>query len=159
MLLEEGLRRYFTGRKRVVLIGVGNPYRGDDAVGPQIIEQLDNKHFEDVLLLNVESVPEAFTEKVEQYKPTHVLLIDAANFKGTPGETRLFTGEQIGGQAISSHSLPLNIFISYIEGSLGIKVLLLGIQPKSIGYGETLSEQVEVTAKSVVETLYQILSE
>ena len=159
MSLEQELREYFgTGKRRVALVGVGNPIMGDDAVGSKIIELLETKPLEDVLLLNTESVPEAFTKKVEQFKPTHVLMIDAANFKGKPGETKLFTGEQIGGQAISSHSLPLNIFISYIEGSLGIDVLLLGIQPKSIGLGEPLTEQVEVAVYYIVNTIYQILS-
>ena len=160
MSLEEGLRDYFgTGEKRIVLVGVGNPIRGDDAVGPTIIDLLESTPMPNVLLLNTESVPEAFTGKVEQFNPTHVLMVDAANFRGAPGETKLISGEQIGGQAISTHSLPLNIFISYIEKSLGIKVLLLGIQPLSICLGEPMTEPIEAAAKSVANTLYQILSE
>lgn len=160
MSLEESLRAYFgEGERRVVLVGVGNPIRGDDAVGPMVIELLEAKPMKNVLLLNTESVPEAFTGKVEEFNPTHVLMIDAANFKGAPGETKLITGGQIGGQAISTHSLPLNIFISYIEKSIGVTVLLLGIQPLSIGLGEPMTEPVEVAAVSVVDTLYQILSE
>jgi hydrogenase 3 maturation protease len=159
MSLEEDLRKYFgTGDKRVVIVGVGNPIRGDDAVGPRIIELLESKPINNVLLLNTESVPEAFTGKVEQFNPTHVLLVDAANFRGMPGETKLITGEQIGGQAISTHSLPLNIFISYIEKSLGISVILLGIQPMSINLGETMSEPVKKVAKIVADTLHRILS-
>jgi hydrogenase 3 maturation protease len=159
MSLEEDLRKYFgTGDKRVVIVGVGNPIRGDDAVGPRIIELLESKPINNVLLLNTESVPEAFTGKVEQFNPTHVLLVDAANFRGMPGETKLITGEQIGGQAISTHSLPLNIFISYIEKSLGISVILLGIQPMSINLGESMSEPVKKVAKIVADTLHRILS-
>jgi len=159
MSLEEGLSEYFgTGDRRVVIVGVGNPIRGDDAVGPRIIELLESKPINNVLLLNTESVPEAFTGKVEQFNPTHVLLVDAANFRGMPGETKLITGDQIGGQAISTHSLPLNIFISYIEKSLGISVILLGIQPMSINLGESMSEPVEEAAKIVADTLHRILS-
>jgi hydrogenase 3 maturation protease len=159
MSLEEGLREYFgTGDRRVVIVGVGNPIRGDDAVGPKIIELLESKPIKNVLLLNTESVPEAFTGKVEQFNPTHVLLVDAANFRGMPGETKLITGVQIGGQAISTHSLPLNIFISYIEKSLGISVILLGIQPMSINLGEPMSEPVEEAAKKVADTINRILS-
>ena len=160
MTLEEGLREYFGVRpRRVVIVGVGNPIRGDDAVGPRIIELMKSKPIDGVLLLNTESVPEAFTGKVEKFKPTHVLLVDAANFRGMAGETKLINGEQIGGQAVSTHSLPLNIFISYIEKSLDLSVLLLGIQPVSIGLGEPLSDPVKATAVSVADTLYQILSE
>ena len=160
MSLEQGLREYFGVKpRRVVIVGVGNPIRGDDAVGPKIIELLEEKPVEDVLALNTESVPEAFTGKVEEFKPTHVLMVDAANFRGAPGETKLITAEHIGGQAISTHSLPLTIFISYIEKSLGVEVLLLGIQPMSIGLGEPMTEPLEAAAVSVANTLYQILSE
>ena len=160
MSLEQGLREYFgESEKRVVIVGVGNPIRGDDAVGPRIIELLEEKPMKNVLLLNTESVPEAFTGKVEKFNPTHVLMVDAANFRGEAGETKLITGAQIGGQAISTHSLPLNIFISYIEKSLNVDVLLLGIQPVSIGLGEPMTASLEAAAVSVANTLYQILSE
>ncbi len=160
MSLEQGLREYFgTEPKRVVIVGVGNPIRGDDAVGPRVIELLEKTPIKDVLPLNTESVPEAFTGKIEQFNPTHVLMVDAANFKGDPGETKLITASQIGGTAVSTHSLPLNIFISYIEKSLGIDVLLLGIQPISIGLGYPMTEPLEAAAVSVANTLYQILSE
>jgi hydrogenase 3 maturation protease len=160
MSLEQDLREYFGMRpRRVVIVGIGNPIRGDDAVGPRIIELLESRPIEDVLFLNTESVPEAFTGKVEKFNPTHVLLVDAANFHGAAGETKLINGEQIGGQAVSTHSLPLNIFISYIEKSLDLSVLLLGIQPLSIGLGAPISEIVEATAVSIADTLYKILSE
>ena len=127
MSLAEGLRIYFgSAEKRIVLVGVGNPMRADDGVGPKIIELLQERPTENALLINAESVPEAFTGMVEMYKPTHVLLIDAANFRGQVGETRLITGAQIGGHALSTHSLPLNLFISYIEKSIEVPVILLG---------------------------------
>jgi hydrogenase 3 maturation protease len=161
MSLEQELREYFgsTKKRRTVIVGVGNPLRGDDAVGPRTIELLESKPLPNVLLLNTESVPEAFTGKIEKFKPTHVLIIDAANFGGAPGEAILITGEQIGGQAVSTHSLPLNIFISYIELTLRIKVLLLGVQPTSIVLGDPLSATVQTAVNSIVDTLYKLLSE
>jgi hydrogenase 3 maturation protease len=156
----KGLRDFFGhGDKRVALVGVGNPYRGDDGIGPKLIELLKTKSLDNVLLLNAESVPEAFTGKVEEYNPTHVLMFDAANFQGKPGETRLMSGEEIGRQMLSTHSLPLNIFITYVEKTVGIPVLLLGIQPVSISYGEEMSPLVMTAANIIVDTLYQILSE
>jgi hydrogenase 3 maturation protease len=132
--------------------------RGDDGVGPKLIELLESMSLDHVLLLNTESVPEAFTGKVEAFNPTHVLILDAANFHGAPGEARLISGDEIGGQVVSTHSLPLNIFISYIEKNVGASVLLLGIQPITINFGGEMSPQVEATAYSVADILYQILS-
>jgi hydrogenase 3 maturation protease len=160
MALMQGLREYFgEDERRVVLVGIGNPMRGDDGVGVKIIERLEEMGLTDVMLLNTETVPEAFTGKVESYEPTHVLLLDAANFGGRPGETRLIDSEHIGGQAISTHSLPLNIFISYIENSLGITVLLLGVQPKTVTFGEEMTPELVEASERIAETLHRILSE
>jgi len=160
MELAGGLRDYFgDGENRVVLVGVGNALRGDDGVGVKIIELLQERRLENVMLINAETVPEAFTGKVEKYKPTHVMLIDAANFRGQVGETRLITGAQIGGQTLSTHSLPLSLFISYIEKSIDVPVILLGIQPKTIDFDMPMSREIEEAAVSIADTLIQILSE
>jgi hydrogenase 3 maturation protease len=160
MELAGGLRDYFgDGENRVVLVGVGNPMRADDGVGPKIIELLQKRLLENVMFINAETVPEAFTGKVEKYKPTHVMLIDAANFRGQVGEARLITGAQIGGQALSTHSLPLSLFIRYIEKSIDVPVILLGIQPKTIDFDMPMSREIEEAAVSIADTLIQILSE
>ncbi len=158
MSLETELREYFgEDKKRVVLVGVGNSLRGDDGVGVKIIELLEMKNLPDILLLNTETVPEAFTDKVTDYKPTHILLLDAANFHGSPGETKLIASDKIGGHAISTHSLPLNIFISYLEYSTSVKTLLLGIQPRNIDFYSEMTPEVLDAAVKVSEMLYRIL--
>ena len=159
MSLEAGLREYFgEGKWKVVLIGVGNPLRGDDGVGVRIIEQMQATQLPDVMLLNTETVPEAFTGKVIEYRPTHVLLLDASNFRGEPGEARLIESSRIGGQAVSTHSLPLTIFVSYIEKTLGIRVLLLGVQPKVAEFYAEMSAEVAKAAEKISALLIKVLS-
>jgi hydrogenase 3 maturation protease len=96
---------------------------------------------------------------VEKYEPTHVMLIDAANFRGQVGETKLIKGNQIGGQALSTHSLPLRIFISYIERSVGVPVILLGVQPKTIDFYQPMSPEIEDAAVYIADILYKVLSD
>ncbi len=160
MTLEAELREYFgEGEKRVVLVGVGNPMRCDDGVGPRIIELLEKKPLPNVMLLNTETVPEAFTGKVKTHDPTHVLVLDAANIRGTPGETRMITSDEIGGKAISTHSLPLNIFISFIEKTLDVNVILLGIQPISNEFYKPMTKELEKAAIFIADTLHKVLSQ
>lgn len=141
----------------MALVGVGNPLRGDDGVGVKIIELLQEAPLEGVMLLNTETVPEAFTGKVAEHRPTHLLLLDAANFRGEPGDVKLIESSRIGGQAISTHSLPLTIFISYIEKTMDSKVLLLGVQPRNIEFFTEMSPEVEKTAEKVAAMLRKIL--
>jgi len=110
------------------------------------------------MLLNTETVPEAFTGKVAEHKPTHVLLLDAANFRGELGDVKLIESSKIGGQAISTHSLPLTIFISYIEKTLDVKVLLLGVQPRNTEFYSEMSSEVAETAEEVAALLAKMLS-
>ena len=160
MLLEQELREFFGNEiKIVVIMGVGQSLRGDDAVGPRVIELLESKKMSDVILINAETVPENYVGKIAQYNPSHVLIVDAANFHGSPGETKLISKEEIGGQRISTHKLPLNISIHFIEDSTNASIIVLGIQPMSIGLGDPMTEPLEAAAVSVSNTLYQILSE
>ena len=159
MSLEAELREYFgEDERRVVLVGVGNPMRADDGVGPMIIELLREKPIDNVLLINSETVPESFTSKVTDHEPTHVLLVDAANFRGAAGDTKMITSTQIGGQAVSTHSLPLTIFINVIEHNLNIDVMLLGIQPTTIEFFAPMTPVIEAAAVSIANTLHQVLS-
>jgi hydrogenase 3 maturation protease len=158
MNLEAGLREFFgEGEVKAALVGIGNPLRGDDGVGVRIIELLQENGLRNVMLLNTETVPEAFTGKVAEYNPTHVLLLDAADFHGEPGDVKLIESSKIGGQTISTHSLPLTIFIDYIEKTLGSKVLLLGVQPGNIEYFSEMSLEVEKTAREITDLLRKIL--
>lgn len=160
MALEEELGEYLgEGERRVVLMGVGNPMRGDDGVGVAIIQLLQDMDLPGVLLLNAETVPESFLGNVESHEPTHVLLVDAANFGGRPGETRLIDSQHIGGQAVSTHKLPLTLSMTYIEKSLGIRVLLLGVQPKTVAFGEEMTPELVEASVRIAETLHKLLSE
>jgi hydrogenase 3 maturation protease len=157
MSLEANLAKFFEERGKTVIIGVGNPLRGDDGVGMKILEYLEDMDLPDVMLLNTETVPEAFTGKVSEYEPTHVLLVDAANFRGDPGDAKLISSAQIGGTAVSTHSLPLTIFITYIEKTLDVKVKLLGIQPKRIEFYTEMTPELEEASKKISEILIKIL--
>jgi len=158
MDLEAGLREFFgAGEKRVVVVGIGNSLRGDDGVGVKIIERLQEAFLPGVMLLNTETVPEAFTGKITEYKPTHMLLLDATNFRGKPGEVKLIESSKIGGQVVSTHSLPLTIFISYIENTLDVKVLLLGVRPRNIEFYSEMSPEVAETAEKVAALLAKML--
>lgn len=157
MSLEADLAKFFEERGKTVIIGVGNLLRGDDGVGMKILEYLEDMDLPDVMLLNTETVPEAFTGKVSEYEPTHVLLVDAANFRGEPGDAKLISSAQIGGTAVSTHSLPLTIFITYIEKTLDVKVKLLGIQPKRIEFYTEMTPELEEASKKISEILIKIL--
>ncbi len=79
----------------VTVIGVGSPLRGDDAVGLLVAERLQH----DRELPPQIEVLEAGLCGVDLVllleRAPHAIIVDAAEFGGTPGELRLFGWEQI----------------------------------------------------------------
>lgn len=160
MSLREELGGFFGGPegRRVVLVGIGSPIRHDDVVGLRVLELLEGKLPQSVLLLPTETVPESYTGAIRDFAPTHVLLLDAAHFSGVPGEGRMIPTKMIANVSVSTHSLPLHIFIGYVQKSICPKVALLGIQGVNIELGEGITSLVDEGAKLIAKLLINLLN-
>ncbi len=157
--VSKQLKDWFADAKRVVIAGIGNPIRSDDFVGTKIVQDLDGKVSANVRLIECETVPESYILEIEAFKPSHILLIDAALLNLEPGEARLFLPEQVAGySAVSSHVLPLRVFSDYLKDSTGAKVALLLIQPKNVEFGEGLSAELQVASEKLACLLLGLLS-
>jgi hydrogenase 3 maturation protease len=139
--------------ERSLIIGVGNPLRGDDGFGPALISSLQGRT--GINLLDAEEVPEAFLDKAIEMAPDKLLIADAVALGGLPGEAALMPPEQLGQKiAISTHNLPLLMFIKFFrEQSPKTEVMLLGVQPKGIEFGKEISPEIKKTIDSLVNIL------
>ena len=157
--VENALSSWLKGAKRVVVAGIGNPIRSDDYVGLYIVQALQGKVCSDVCLLECEAVPESFLLDIEEFSPTHVLLIDAAIRGYKPGEASFVNFDDVPAfAAISSHALPLRLFCEYTERSTSAKVRLLLVEPANTELGECLSQDVAATAEKLTKLLLDLLS-
>jgi hydrogenase 3 maturation protease len=156
--VEGRLRNWLSDARRVVIAAIGNPLRKDDFVGVQIVRNLQRKVSRSVYLIECETVPESFIGPITEFKPTHVLIIDAALLNLKPGSLKLMEPAQLAVRtAISTHALPLKIFCEYLARTTGAKVALLMIQPGDTGFGEGLTARVEETAEHLTNLLSKIL--
>jgi len=78
-----------------------------------------------------------------------VLIIDAADLRGTPGEIRLLDAETVAAHAAgtkrtSAHEAGLADLLGLLrlQDALPRRLAVLAIQPQRVGWGETLSEPV-----------------
>jgi hydrogenase 3 maturation protease len=157
--VEKDLKDWFEGKIRVVVVGVGNPIRQDDNVGLKILEGLQGKVPDSVCLLECEMVPEGYLLDIEEFMPSHVLLIDSAVLGCKPGEVSLVKLNEVAAfSAISSHMLPLRLFCEYVEKSTGAKIRLLLVEPKTMGFGEELSPELAASAMKLTKVLLNLLS-
>jgi hydrogenase 3 maturation protease len=156
--IEKELRVFFAGAKKIILAGIGNPIRMDDYVGLKIVQNLQGKVLENVCLLECETVPESYLLEIEEFHPTHVLLIDAAFLGLKPGKASLVDTEKIADfPAVTTHVLPLRIFCEYVKQATNAKIGLLLIEPKCMEFGEGLSAELEAATERLTKLLLQLL--
>ena len=157
--LEKDLKNWLVKAKKIVIVGIGNPIRKDDYVGLKIVENLKGKLSEKILLLEAETVPENYLLDIEEFSPTHVILIDAAFLGLTPGEASLVDAEKIVDySSITTHLLPMRIFCEYIKQATGAKIGLLLVEPKYMEFGEGLTVEVQEAAERLTKVLIDLLS-
>ena len=156
--VENTLVDWFSDIERAVIVGIGNPLRHDDSVGVEVVKCLKGTiTHPNILIIEGESVIESFIEPITEFDPSHILLIDAALLDLEPGKLRFKEASSVSAVAVSSHSLPLQIFCSYMIQVTGAKIGLLLIQPENVDFGEGLSPKVESAAKRVIKALKRIL--
>ncbi len=126
---------------RVVLLGIGNPDRGDDGLGPVLARRLsDHPHLHSIVC---DEMPENYTGEVKLLKPTCVVLIDAVDFHGDPGEGIVLRAQDLRDDRFSSHKPSLAVLMNYLQQETSADVILFGIQPAQRGFREGLSPEVE----------------
>jgi hydrogenase 3 maturation protease len=155
---ESGLREWFSGFERAVVIGIGNPLRRDDFVGVEIVKWLKERvQKNEVLFLESETVPESYIELIVKFDPSHILIIDAALMGLESGDMVLTDYLALTGVAVSTHALPIKIFCSFLLRVTGAKISLLLIQPGEVDFGEGLSAGLRGSLERVVNLLASIL--
>ena len=153
------LEELFQGKKRVVICGIGNDIRGDDAFGVLVAERLKGLDNPDVLVLNCGEVPENYTGKIANFKPDLVVLVDAVDFGGEVGEYIIADPEGTLGEAISTHGLPLKFVTQFMKTMVNAEFVLIGCQPGSTGLFQEPSELIKERAERLAELLAGILRE
>jgi hydrogenase 3 maturation protease len=154
---QQELKAWLSGAERVVVVGVGNAMRGDDAIGVEIVNLLRSKVSPNVLLIEAETMPENYIDQIVDYHPSHVLILDSGLIGERPGDTKLLAPIENMKAAFSSHMLPLQVFCAYLEKAISVKILMLIVQPKDTKMGEGLTKELINAAGKTADFLIKIL--
>lgn len=148
---RETLRREIGAEGRLVVLGVGNEDRGDDAAGVlclrRLAELLGRRKGRNLLLLEGGVAPENATGKIRAFAPARVLVLDAVLGGRRPGSIFPFQPEEIAEEELTTHRLPLTHLIRYLDESIGCRVTCLGIQPRALAAGSAASPAVNLAAR------------
>jgi hydrogenase 3 maturation protease len=144
------------GRK-VVVVGIGNTLRGDDGAGSLVADRLRAWHPD--VVFDAAQAPENYLAPIRRAAPDVVVLVDAADFGGRPGEVRTASAEDVEGSMMGTHAAPLSMFMRVLKEDTGADVMLLAVQAVTTELGGDLSDEVAGAVDGLVSRLNEILEE
>lgn len=126
---------------KVVILGIGNMLRRDDGVGSMLASRIREKV--PFTVYDAQEGPENYLGKIIRDKPDNIVIIDAVDFGGKPGEFRVLEGQGLKtANLFSTHNASLSLTINYLQSNLKVDIIILIIQPENISFGEGLSQAV-----------------
>jgi len=129
---------------KVVIVGIGNTMRSDDGVGALLASRLKDKVAFRVFDVGVS--PENYLEKIIKEGPDTIVIIDAVDFGAKPGEFQILEAQDLKtANLFATHNASISLAINYLQSNLRADIIILIIQPKSIAFGEELSQEIART--------------
>lgn len=129
--------------QRIIFVGLGNPMRGDDSAGLELLDLVRlSGFFPGAHFLPAGTNPENFLEQIVSAEPELVIFMDACNFGGRAGEIRWLENDEIETAGISTHAYSIALLEKYLNLDRKTECRYLAIQPGSTGTGEDLSPEM-----------------
>lgn len=148
---------------RKVILGVGNILMSDEGIGVHIVNELKASELNSSVgeleivdggTLGIDLIP--VIEKADK-----LIIVDAVKNGGNPGTIYKFKFKEchlnIEKNKFSLHQIDLidTLKIMQIQNKLPEEIVLIGIEPKNLGWGENLSEEL----KEKIPQIKKILEE
>ncbi len=134
------------------LVGVGNQFRGDDAVGLAVAARLRRKlgpHPRPGLTLHAPADnPELLISRLCT-SGGRVVIVDAVEASRDPGTIVCASLKDTKYGFFATHNIPLRL----LPGVSGGDVWLVGVEPESLEVGAPLSASAEASASLLVDAL------
>jgi hydrogenase 3 maturation protease len=159
--LKAQLRAALAGARRPAVLGAGSDLLGDDRAGLLVARALQGSGGTSFSIAAFEggTAPENQTGEIRRYRPSHLLVVDAAELGGASGEVAIVPQESIATTAFSTHILPLNLLAECMQQSIGCKVAVIGIQPKTMRMEAPISAEVGSAVAELVLTIRELADE
>jgi len=144
-------------KNSILVLGVGNPFRHDDGIGPAVIARLQTEtSLPDVDLLDGGTDGLALMDYMQGYE--RVLIVDAVNMGTSPGDIRIFSPQDavlsVSSDALSTHGFGLAEVVALMDKlNMRVNLKILGIQAKDVSFGEGFSPELEGKIDDVLKLI------
>ncbi len=159
---EQEIATFIREHDRIAIVGLGNEFRTDDGAGVAAIRLLEDEVVRraEVALFDADRNLVRYLSEIEEFKPSGLLFIDAANLGIEPGRITVLDENQIIKQGVLTHDNSLDLAMAYVRMALPeCSVLFVGIQFKSLEMSEelTLTNETRESVKRLVELMAKAL--
>jgi hydrogenase maturation protease len=144
-----------------LIIGLGNPLRGDDGVGVRVVHALAHHALPDgVEVVDGGTQGLGIVNLMEGRR--RVILVDAAELDMKPGQFAQFTLDEAhllgDDQHLSIHAAGPReaLLLAKALDSLPDTVILFGVQPGKVGWDQALSPAVEAALPTLIEAVVSL---
>jgi hydrogenase maturation protease len=147
--------------KPILVIGVGNPFRSDDAVGLKVAQRLLPYSGDRLKVIEFASDPLNLWDQWQHYDD--VRLIDAVPLKEQPGRVHQFDASRkslpTGLFQSSTHNLGVAeaIELARTLGKLPRKFMVYGIEGKKFSFGQILSPEMDAAIEEIVSEILSLV--
>ena len=138
---------------KLAIVGIGNIIRGDDGLGPKLIEILKARgSLPKASLFDCGTAPENYIFPILSTSCDTLMLVDAADIGKEPGAVEIFDLDKISRVSFSTHNPSPRLFTDLLKmGREDMDIFVLSIQPKSTGIGAPLSEEVLSSLEKIAD--------
>ena len=145
--------------RRLVVIGVGNRDRGDDAVGPIVCDRISELDLPGVEVIVFEG--SVLDLPIHWSATDRVVIVDAAEPAGEPGRVTTvdgLTSRLVAPGALSTHTIDVGAAIELARAldRLPAELSIIGIEGEEFEFGAWLTPAVEHAADAVLARISHV---
>jgi len=149
---------------KTLILGIGNTLLTDEGVGIHVLQALESSLADspDVTLLDGGTLSFTLAGPIEEAES--LIVVDAANIRGVPGDWKLFQGEEMdtflmGNRKSTVHEVGLTDLraIAILAGHWPEKRAMLAIQPDIVDWGEQSTPAVAAAIPPVCAAIHDLL--
>jgi len=149
---------------RTLVLGLGNPLRGDDGVGPRVVTELQQRGLPDgVTAIDGGGGGLDILRLLEGWE--RAIIVDAADIGRQPGEFIRFTPEEA---RLIQTDFSLSVHTAGLADALALaralehplpSIVIFGVQPERMDWREGLSPAVEAVLPLLIAAIEEELQD
>lgn len=145
-------------QKRIVVIGIGNPYRGDDGAGVAVVRKISELSITGVTVIIQDGEAARLIESWNENDS--VIVVDTVSSGQDPGVLVRFDAVEdplpvkyFSHSSTHSFSLAEAVELARVLDKLPARLVIYGIEGKNFDNGSEISSEVTATIEEVTERI------